>query len=161
MCYTTMKSTKAYVHIRKQGLLPLPSPSTIRRLVSSSEFKLGFNTLPREHISDALKDLKVYERWGVLMWDEMAVTKDLKFDPRNLKWKGIVDLAGACSVMVSNGIADHVLVFVFWPFLQGWIQPFAWFETKGAHKRCCADGISYASNILFITTQRIRNSLRF
>ena len=79
-----MKSTKAYVHIRKQRFLRLPSPSTIRRLVKSSECKLGFNTLPREHISNALKDLKGNERW-VLMWDEMAVMKDLIFDPRSLK----------------------------------------------------------------------------
>lgn len=127
-----MKSTKAYVHIRKQGLLPLPSPSTIRRFLSSAECKFGFNSLALEHISDALRNLKDHERWGVLMWDEMAISKDLRFDPRTLKWKGIVDLAGACSVMVPNGIADHVLVFVFRPFLHSWIQPFAWFGTKGA-----------------------------
>jgi hypothetical protein len=33
--------------------------------------------------------------------------------------------------MVPNGLADHVLVFVFRPFYKGWIQPFAWFGTKG------------------------------
>ncbi len=33
--------------------------------------------------------------------------------------------------MVPNGIADHVLVFVFRPFHSGWIQPFAWFGTNG------------------------------
>jgi hypothetical protein len=33
--------------------------------------------------------------------------------------------------MVPNGLADHVLVFVFRPFFKGWIQTFAWFGTKG------------------------------
>lgn len=77
-----MKSTKAYVHIRKYELLPLPSSATIRRLLSSAECKFGFNSLALEHLSDALKSCKEYERWGVLMWDEMSVCKDLRFDPR-------------------------------------------------------------------------------
>lgn len=33
--------------------------------------------------------------------------------------------------MVSNELADHVLVFVVRPLLGGWIQPFAWFGTTG------------------------------
>jgi hypothetical protein len=33
--------------------------------------------------------------------------------------------------LVPNGLADHILVFVFRPYLAGWIQPFAWFGTKG------------------------------
>ena len=40
-----MKSNEAYVHLRANGLLPLPSLSTIRRILSSSECKFGFNTL--------------------------------------------------------------------------------------------------------------------
>ncbi|KZR96174.1 Cell division protein ftsj [Daphnia magna] len=65
------------------------------------------------------------------MWDEISITKDMRFDTRSLKWKGIVDYAGETTIMVPNGLADHVLMFVFRPFLQGWIQPFAWFGTKG------------------------------
>lgn len=127
-----MKSNAAYVHIRANLLLPLPSPSTIRRLLSSTECRFGFNELALEHILLALKDLPHYKRIGCLMWDEIAVTKDLRFDTRTLKWKGITDYAGETTIMVPNGLADHVLVFVFRPFMGGWIQPFAWFGTKGA-----------------------------
>ncbi len=48
--------------------------------------------------------------------DEISITKDMKWDNKSLKWKGIV---------------DYILVFVFRPFFKGWIQPFAWFGTKG------------------------------
>lgn len=126
-----MKSNETYVHLRANGLLPLPSLATIRRTLSSSECTFGFNTLALEHISDAMKGLEPCKRWGTLMWDEVAITKDLRFDPRTCQWKGITDFAGETSIMVPNGIADHVLVFVFRPFLSGWIQPFAWFGTKG------------------------------
>ncbi|XP_045028558.1 uncharacterized protein LOC123471390 [Daphnia magna] len=126
-----MKSHTAYVHLRANGLLPLPSLSTMRRLLSSAECKFGFNSLALEHISEASKGLQPFERWGTLMWDEISITKDMRFDTRSLKWKGIVDYAGETTIMVPNGLADHVLMFVFRPFLQGWIQPFAWFGTKG------------------------------
>lgn len=127
-----MKSNKAYIHIRANLLLPLPSPSTIRRLLSSSECRFGFNELALEHIALALKDLPLKLRLCCLMWDEIMITKDLRFDTRTLKWKGIIDYAGETTIMVPNGLADHVLVFVVRPLHGRWIQPFAWFGTKGA-----------------------------
>lgn len=89
-----MKSSSVYEHIRANMLLPLPSPSTIRRLLSSSECKSGFDELSLEQIMLALKDLPISQRLGCLMWDEMAITKDLRFDTKTLNWKGIVDFAG-------------------------------------------------------------------
>jgi len=127
-----MKSNKCYVHIRANGLLPLPSSSTIRRLLSSSECRFRWNSLALEHIIQELKGKEEHERFAVIMWDEIAITKDLRFDPRTLQWKGIVDYAGECTIMVPDGIADHVLVFVIRPLIGKWIQPFAWFGTKGA-----------------------------
>lgn len=73
----------------------------------------------------ASKGLATRERLDCLMWDEMAVTKDLRFDTKTLKWKCIVDYEGEVSIMVPNGVADHVLVLVFRSFLGGWVQPFA------------------------------------
>jgi hypothetical protein len=61
----------------------------------------------------------------------MANGKGLDFDTRTLTWKGIVDYGGELSIMVPNGLADHILVFVFRLYLASWIQPFAWFGTKG------------------------------
>lgn len=34
----------------------------------------------------------------------------------------------------GRGIADHALVFIFRPFNEDWVQPFACFATKGAAK---------------------------
>lgn len=33
--------------------------------------------------------------------------------------------------MVPNGVADHVLVFLFQSYLVGGVQPFGWFGNKG------------------------------
>ena len=65
------------------------------------------------------------------MFDEMHITKELRFDQRTELWKGIQDYAKEVSIIVPNGITDHVFVFLFRPFLKNWIRPFAWFGTKG------------------------------
>lgn len=129
-----MKSHKAFDFLKRNLMLPLPDPNAIRRRLSSTECKFGLNELALEHMFEALKDVEEWERWGCLMWDEMAITKDLRFDATTLKWKGIADLGGETTIMVPNSLADHVLVFVFRPFLGGWIQPFAWYGTTGGAK---------------------------
>ena len=58
-----MKSYSAYVHIRKIRLLPLPSQSTMRRLLSSSKCQFGFNLLALEHICEPLKGSQASQRW--------------------------------------------------------------------------------------------------
>jgi hypothetical protein len=47
-----------------------------------------------EHLLEEFKGKKEHERFVVIMWDEIALTKDLRFDTRTLKWKGIVDYDG-------------------------------------------------------------------
>lgn len=127
-----MKSNEEYVHIRASNLLPLPSPTTIRRALGSSECNFSFNSLALEHRRNAFSRLQELERCSVLMFDEIQISKELNFDTRTLKWKGIFDHAGETTIMVPHGDAEHVLLIVFRPVLQSWIQPFTWFGTKGA-----------------------------
>lgn len=47
-------------------------------------------------------------------------------------FNGMKDYDGETSVMIPKRLADHGLLLVFCPFLGGWVQPFAWFGTKGA-----------------------------
>ncbi|KAK4027605.1 hypothetical protein OUZ56_016653 [Daphnia magna] len=51
-----MKSNAAFKHLRNNKILPLPSPSTIRKLISSSNCHFGFNESALENIEGALKD---------------------------------------------------------------------------------------------------------
>lgn len=68
------------------------------------------------------------------MWDEMSITKDLRCDTRIHKWKAIVDYGNELVDTEKKALSDHVLVFVFRPFLSSSIQPFAWFGTSGGAK---------------------------
>lgn len=126
-----MKSSTTYKHMRDNKILPLPSPSTIRRLLSSSDCKFGFNELALNSIKRELDGLPLSQRWGSLMWDEMSLKKDLTWNAQTLEWHGVVDY-GELETPVKNGVANHALVFIFRPYRGNWVQPIACFASENA-----------------------------
>ena len=130
-----IKSPAAYKHIRQVGILPLPCPSTIKRLLSSMPCKFGFNEEALSAIKRMLESLPLHLRRGSLVWDEMSITKSIKFDSQQLRFEGFVDFGSGNldeDVDIGQGLADHALVFLFRPYRSSWIQPIAVFATKGA-----------------------------
>ncbi len=116
----------------KRGLLPLPSFSTIRTMLSSYECKFGFNDLALKSLKSTLQGRPFSSKWGQLIFDEITIKKDLTFDKGTLEHHGIVDFGQEIKTKVQNGLADHVLVFMFRPYRSKWVQPFACFASKGA-----------------------------
>ncbi len=131
-----MKSNSAYMHLRKRSILPLPSPSTIRRVLSSTPCTFGFNKLALESIkrqfdSQHLTD-KSRKRWGTLIWDEVKLKKDVSFDKHLLEWRGLIDYRDGIKNKPHDGLADHALVLIFRTHDERWIQPIACFASQGA-----------------------------
>ncbi|KZS02797.1 Uncharacterized protein APZ42_000014, partial [Daphnia magna] len=79
-----LKSSSTYTHLKNNNILPLPSLSTLRRRLSSSECKYGFNELALQNMKQALENLQNWERWGSLMWDEVSLKKDLTWHATRL-----------------------------------------------------------------------------
>lgn len=127
-----LKSNTTYIHMKKNNILPLPSASTIRRLLSSSEAKFGFNELALDYIKRELANLPDYRKWGTLMWDEMSLKKDLTWHSTRLEWHGISDYGEDIQTPVKNGLATHALVLIFRPYIGNWIQPIACFACTNA-----------------------------
>ena len=61
---------------------------------SSSECRFGWNSLALEHVLEEFMGKKEHEQYVLILWDEIAITKDLTFDNITLKCKRIVDYAG-------------------------------------------------------------------
>ncbi|KAI9553656.1 hypothetical protein GHT06_021583 [Daphnia sinensis] len=114
-----MKSNAAFKHLRNDKILPLPSPSTIRKLISSSNCHFGFNELALENIEGALKDFG-------------KVTQLDMFDSRRLVWDGVVNYGSDFPDKPADSLADHALVVIFRPYKLPWIQPISSFATNGA-----------------------------
>ena len=127
-----MKSSTTYAHIRKNNILPLPSASTIRRRLSSSDCKFGFNELALENIKKAMANLPFADRLGSLMWDEISLKKDLTWHSTKLEWHGVVDFGDDIEAAVKDGVATHALVLMFRPYKRNWVQPIACFASKNA-----------------------------
>ncbi|KAL3194798.1 hypothetical protein MRX96_045924 [Rhipicephalus microplus] len=69
---------------------------------------------------------------GVLMFDEMSVRKSLHVRESDMALLGKVDLAEHTKPTDQVKDGDHVLVFLFRPFLGGWSQTVGAFCTSGA-----------------------------
>ncbi len=131
-----IKSPKAYNHLRTHSLLPLPCNNTIRKLLSSFPCSFGFNDEALLSIKNTLDGLGLDLRRGSLVWDEMSVTKSIKFDPQKMHFEGFIDY-GDEELMdehseMKDQLADHCLVFIFRPYRSSWVQPIGVFATKGA-----------------------------
>ena len=72
-----LKSSKTYRHLKANGILPLPSLETIRKLLSSTDCRFGLNELALQHIKEALEGLPEQDRYGSLIWDEIHIKKKL------------------------------------------------------------------------------------
>ena len=127
-----LKSSKAYRHIQQECMLPLPSKSTLRSLLSSSECKFGFNDLALSCIKEALTGLPLSHRGGTINHDEISIKKDIAFYKETVEHHKIVDFGDDLTAKYQNGVADYVLVFIFHPYRAKWIQPFACIASKGA-----------------------------
>lgn len=131
-----IKSPRAYKHLRTNSLLPLPSLETIRRILSSMPCSFGFNDEALASIKRTLSSLDLDLRRGSLVWDEMSITKSMKYDPHTMRFEGFVDYGSGDVVddiaHAKEQLADHCLVFIFRPYRASWVQPIAVFATKGA-----------------------------
>lgn len=83
-------------------------------------------------IQNHLKDLPRSKRYGSFVWDEMSIAEDMTFNAQKLQFDGHVDYGEGFEMNKNDGkIADKGLIFVFRPYREPWIQPFAVFSAKG------------------------------
>jgi hypothetical protein len=127
-----VKSPKGYDHLRENGILPLPSHSTIQRLIRGIPGSFGLNDFSIDAIGRNLSGKEKYLRKGSLIWDEMSVKKALKFSKQKMKFDGLVDYGGDFLTNKRNKLADHALVLMFRCYRSKWVQPIAVYATSGA-----------------------------
>ena len=124
-----IKSPKAYSHLRDHQILSLPSRSTLQRYMDIVRAECGVSqeclNLLKEKVSTRA------ERHGILIIDEIKLRVGVKFDVRNLKFSGLIDLGEFTSAKDQKNPADYGLVFMYRPFMGSWTQTVAMFLSKG------------------------------
>ena len=73
-----------------------------------------------------------FQSTGVILIDEMKLTKAITFNKQTMKFQGFIDLGHFTPAEQKNELGDHALVFMYQPFRGKWVQTLACFLSRGA-----------------------------
>ncbi|KAI9550266.1 hypothetical protein GHT06_006341 [Daphnia sinensis] len=138
--------------LRIKSLLPLPSCSTLRRLLSGVSCHFGFNTAALKAVEKIVEGKSGKDLSVILTFDEIALTPQPNFNQESLAIDGFVNLSidpvynrdemehhdevdasrPEPNISETPVLADHALVFMVRPLLSNWVQPFGVFASAGA-----------------------------
>ncbi|KAH9385045.1 hypothetical protein HPB48_027084 [Haemaphysalis longicornis] len=127
-----IKSTAVYTFLHENEFLPLPNPRTLYGYLRNLKADFGFDSTLFTVLCEKLEAVPERERRGVLMFDEMSVRKSVHIRESDMALLGKVDFAEHTRPGDHGKDGDHVLVFLFRPFLGGWSQTVGTFCASGA-----------------------------
>lgn len=119
------KGPKCYNFLKR--CIPLPSRSTLRKLLLQIPFDAGLNIELLGRLKKIIKNLRPLDRNCILMFDEIALSEQAILDKVNDKIVGYVDLG---SLGRKNQFANQALVFMIHGLHKAWKQPIAFYFTR-------------------------------
>ena len=111
--------------------MPLPCISTLTRHIRNLKPEFGFNRNLCVGLTEKLSLMHERERRGMIMFDEMQLSKHIDFRSDLGKNVGFVDFGSELTTKCQDKEGDHALVFLFKPFLGGWMQTIGSFCSAG------------------------------
>ncbi|XP_077492721.1 uncharacterized protein LOC144103890 [Amblyomma americanum] len=108
-------STRAYEHIRKEGILKLPSRSTLQRFLGVNSGEVGFTSLVKERLQVEASNLKAEQaKVCSLVVDEMRIQQRLQYNKQRDAFVGEVDLGNSVQKRATGEpvLANSLLCFV-------------------------------------------------
>lgn len=132
-----IRSPSTYKFLRVNNILPLPSPTTIRRYLAMIKMKCGLDDNFFKAMRIKMSKKKDLQKHGILIFDEIQVRSSLEVNVKKMNYDGIVDFGSDCEMEQKNGgllLADHALVYMFSSLGENFHQPVAVYGVKGATK---------------------------
>ncbi|XP_067204347.1 uncharacterized protein [Linepithema humile] len=127
-----IKSAKTYNYLRSHNILTLPSNKTLNRYIKIVKGCYGFQSSTFEILKKKTANMEPNDVRGVLLLDEMKLSKTLYFNRTNLKVEGFVNLDKYTPEEQKKKKGDHALVLMFQPFKGTWVQSLACFLSVGS-----------------------------
>lgn len=127
-----IRSPSMYSFIVANEILPLPSPRTIKRHLSSVKMCCGFDPMFFKALKKTMQSKTELQKYAILAFDEVSVRKSLKLDPKTLRYHGVVDFGDdEIGSTEYEKLADHALVLGFSALADDYFQPIGCFAAKG------------------------------
>ncbi|KAK9721762.1 Transposase protein, partial [Popillia japonica] len=127
----------------------LPSKSTLLRYLHAIPFDTGVNAHIFEKLTSQVSRLMEIDRYCILMFDEMSLSRGFDYCKRYDKVLGYADFG--CSRRF-NKLADHALVFMVQGLRSSWKQPVAYYFTPSS---LCASSLKGLITEVISSLQRI------
>ncbi|XP_066581949.1 uncharacterized protein [Prorops nasuta] len=115
------QSTKAYIFLRQ--IFHLPSTRTLRTLLQNVKIHPGPIKLINNHIKEQAKNMQTSEKFCILMWDEIQLSRHLDFDKMRNEIVGFEDFG----IYKKAVLADHALLFMIRGINSGWKMPVCYY----------------------------------
>lgn len=118
------RSPRLYRYL--QAYFILPSVRTLKSLLSNIPFNTGINASIMNTLKSKVSRLTVADKYCVLMFDEMSLSKGFHYNHYQQKLSGFIDLG---SLGTRNEAAKHALVFMIRGIRKQWKQVVAYYFT--------------------------------
>ncbi|XP_040071857.1 uncharacterized protein LOC120844250 [Ixodes scapularis] len=131
-------STRAYEHMRTEGILRLPCRSTLERFMGSSRGEVGVTDLVKQRLRAELSSYTSSQsRTSSLIIDEMRVKQRLLYVKQRDAFIGEVDYGQGVPVETTDEpvLANSLLCFILSGLSTSFRIPVAYFFTKNCKGR--------------------------
>lgn len=125
-----IKSPRLYEHVRREGILLLPSRSCLKVYMRKYKSGFGFNSMVLAGIAEKTKSMDEFKRHGGLIIDEMKLSECLSVGTAG-KVEGFVDLGAFTPDSEKHIPCDHGMVILFQPLTGSWHQILGVFASRG------------------------------
>lgn len=117
--------------------LKAPAPRTISRWIGATEFKPGKIEAYYQSLKIKCESMSLADRACVVMFDEMAIKKNLKYNPSLDLVEGFQDLGEDLGDLKARSadVAQHALVFMLKGLYSSWKLPLKYFITSHSSGR--------------------------
>lgn len=110
-------SPKAYKHLREEGILPLPNPDYLRKLLKGLPCQFGFTDFVFLELKKEFTAKNKCDKQVFLVFDEMKVKQSISYDKATMQFTGFIDYAEFSADYnpkrpKKDLHADHALVFM-------------------------------------------------
>jgi len=118
------KSPSAYKFLRNSKIITLPSLTTIKRWIGSSNFHPGFNTTLFKQLKIKADSMTIQEKHCTLVFDELKIKNFLEYSKYLDLVEGYENLGPKGR---TNKLAGQAMVFVIRGLYSSWKMPISYF----------------------------------
>ena len=120
------QSPKGYRFLKK--VFALPSRKTLMNMLRKVPFTYGINEPITLCLKESIAKMNELDRYCILMFDEISIEPGLTYLPEKDRIDGFQCYGDEVR---TNGLTDHVMVFMAAGVRRKWKQPIAYFYTQG------------------------------